>query len=164
MSDFKKIMVAVAFSPYTEGIFQYAARLASSLNTDLVITNIINKRDVSAIKRLVQLGYEVDSNHYIRGMKEERQQILNQLLQNNDIDPEKIKIIFKVGNPVRDLLDVGIAENVDMIIMGIKARTGLEHILIGSVAEKVFRRSPITVVSYREENLAKRMRKRLKNK
>ena len=74
------------------------------------------------------------------------------------------KFIFKVGNPVRDLLDVGIAENVDMIIMGIKARTGLEHILIGSVAEKVFRRSPITVVSYREENLAKRMRKRLKNK
>jgi nucleotide-binding universal stress UspA family protein len=164
MSDFKKIMVAVAFSPYTEGIFQYAARLASSLNTDLVITNIINKRDVSAIKRLVQLGYEVDSDHYIQGVKEERQQILNQLLQNNDIDPKRIKIIFKVGNPVRDLLDVGIAENVDMIIMGIKAQTELEQILIGSVAEKVFRRSPITIVSYREENLAKRLRKRLKNK
>lgn len=164
MSDFKKIMVAVAFSPYTEGVFQYAARLATNLNADLVVTNIINKRDVSAIKRLVQLGYEVDSDDYIRGMKEERQHILNQLLQDNDIDPNRIKTIFKVGNPVKDLLDIGIAENVDMLIMGIKAQTGLEHALIGSVAERVFRRSPITIVSYREENLAQRLRKRLKSK
>ena len=66
-------------------------------------------------------------------MKEERQHILNQLLQDNDIDPKRIKTIFKVGNPVKDLLDIGIAENVDMIIMGIKARTGLENVLIGSV-------------------------------
>jgi len=164
MSDFKKIMVAVAFSPYTEGIFKYAARLASSLDADLVIANIINKRDVKAIMRLVQQGYEVDSDDYVRGMTEERQLILNQLLQNNDLDPKRIKIIFKVGNPVNDLLDIGVTENVDMIIMGIKAQNSLEHVLIGSVAEKVFRRSPITVVSYREENLAKRLRKRLKNK
>ncbi len=163
MSDFKKIMVAVAFSPYTEGIFKYAARLASSLDADLVIANIINKRDVKAIMRLVQQGYEVDSDDYVRGMTEERQQILNQLLQNNDLDPKRIKTIFKVGNPVNDLLDIGVTENVDMIIMGIKAQTSLEHALIGSVAEKVFRRSPITIVSYREENLAKRLRKRLKN-
>lgn len=164
MSDFKKIMVAVAFSPYTEGIFKYAAQLASSLDADLVIANIINKRDVKAIMRLVQQGYEVDSDDYVRGMTEERQLILNQLLQNNDLDPKRIKTIFKVGNPVNDLLDIGLTENVDMIIMGIKAQTSLEHALIGSVAEKVFRRSPITVVSYREENLAKRLRKRLKNK
>ena len=164
MSDFKKIMVAVAFSPYTEGIFQYAARLVSSLDADLVIANIINKRDVKAIMRLVQQGYEVDSDDYVRGMTEERQLILNQLLQNNDIDPKRIKTIFKVGNPVNDLLDIGVTENVDMIIMGIKAQTSLEHVLIGSVAEKVFRRSPITIVSYREENLAKRLLKRLKNK
>ena len=106
MSDFKKIMVAVAFSPYTEGIFKYAAGLASSLDADLVIANIINKRDVKAIMRLVQQGYEVDSDDYVRGMTEERQLILNQLLQNNDFDPKRIKTIFKVGNPVNDLLDI----------------------------------------------------------
>ena len=58
MSDFNKIMVAVAFSPYTKGVSHYAARLVTNLNADLLVVNIINKRDVNAIKRLVQQGYE----------------------------------------------------------------------------------------------------------
>ncbi len=164
MSDLKKIMVAVAFSPYTKGVFHYAARLATNLDADLLVVNIINKRDVNAIKRLVQQGYEVDSNDYIHGVEDERRQILNQLLQNSNLKQERIKTIFKVGHPVDDLLNISIVENIDMIIMGIKAQTELEHILIGSVAEKMFRRSPITIVSYREETVAKRLRERIKNR
>jgi nucleotide-binding universal stress UspA family protein len=164
MSDFNKIMVAVAFSPYTEGVFHYAARLATHLDADLLIANIINKRDVSAIKRLVQQGYEVDSDNYVRGVEDERREILSYLLQNSNLKSERIKTIFKVGNPVDDLLNISITENIDMIIMGIKAQTELEHILIGSVAEKMFRRSPITIVSYREETIAKRLRRRIKSK
>ncbi len=164
MNDFKKIMVAVAFSPYTKGIFQYAAKMALALDTDLVITNIIDKRDVKAINRLVQLGYEVDSHHYVQGMKEERQQILDQLLEDVELDPNRVKTIYKVGNPVQDLLEIGIDEGVDMIIMGLKAQSVLEHVLVGSVAEKAFRQSPITLVSYREESLAVSLKKRLKRK
>lgn len=163
MSDFKKILVAVAFSPYTEGIFHYAARLATGLDAGLVVASIINQRDVSAINRIVQLGYEVDSDHYVRGVEEERRQILNQLIQKSHLTPDRIKTIFKVGNPVDDLLKISVAENVDMVIMGIRAQTELEHILIGSVAEKMFRRSPITIVSYREDNLAQRLTRRIHN-
>jgi len=154
-------MVAIAFSPYSEGILQYAANLSKRLGSELIICNIINQRDVNAINRIVQLGYEVDSDHYVRGVKAERKVILDELVEKQGIDQKQIKIIFKIGNPVYELMKTVIAEEVDMIVMGIKANTKFEHMVVGSVAEKAFRRSPITIVSYRDPSIARRLQKRI---
>ena len=55
---------------------------------------------------------------------------------------EKVRLEFRVGNPIDELLKLIMAEDIDVIVMGPKGRTDLEHILVGSVAEKIFRRSP----------------------
>lgn len=161
MAEFRKIMAAIAFSPYAEGILQYAANLSKALGAELLVCSIINQRDVSAINRIVQLGYEIDSDHYVHGVEVERKNILDQIVEKQNIDPNQIKTIFKVGNPVRELIKTAMDEDVDMIVMGIKANTDLEHLIVGSVAEKVFRRSPITIVSYRGPSIAHRLRKRM---
>jgi nucleotide-binding universal stress UspA family protein len=56
-----------------------------------------------------------------------------------------------VGNPIDELLNITEKEHADMIVMGTKGRTNLRNILIGSVAEKIFRKSPVPVLSYRDE-------------
>ena len=66
-----------------------------------------------------------------------------------------------MGNPIDKLLEFIIEKNADMIVMGPKGRTDLEHVLVGSVAEKLFRRSPVPVVSYRGETYAKHLKKRI---
>ena len=71
-------------------------------------------------------------------------------------------LIFKVGNPVDELLKLIVKEHIDMVVMGVKGRTGLEHVLIGSVADKLFHNSPVPVVSFRDEKNAERLRKRIK--
>jgi len=161
MDDVKKIMVPLTLKPDSEGLFKYAARIASLLNAQLIVASIINSRDISAIGMVTSLGYNVDSEHYVEGVKAEREKILEQFLSQSSVNRENIRTIIKVGNPVDKLLKLIVKEDIDMIVMGVKGRTDLEHILVGSVAEKLFRRSPVPVISYRDENTSKRLRKRI---
>jgi len=53
------------------------------------------------------------------------------------------------GIPRDVILDYADGADVDMIVMATHGRTGLEHYLIGSVTEKIVRRSPVPVVTVR---------------
>ena len=161
MDTVNKIMVAVGFTEYSEGLLDYAVRIAEGMNAELIVASIINVRDVEAISMVVSMGYKVDSEHYVSAIKADRLQTLNQILTKISYPADKVRTIFKVGNPVPELLQIAIAENADLIVMGIKGRSNLESILMGSVAEKVFRRSPIPILSFRDEKNAQRLKKHI---
>jgi len=161
MANINKLLVAVAFSPHTEGIFNYAAQLADRLNAELVVASIINERDVAAVRRIADMGYEVDGEHYVGDIKKERRQIIAQLINQCGLAPESITTVIKVGNPVDELLKIVVSEGIDMVVMGLKGRTDLEHVFVGSVAEKMFRRCPVPIVSYRGDVVAERLRRRI---
>jgi len=161
MDEIKKIMVAVGFSEDAEGIFNYADKLAAKLGAELIVANIINSRDVEAVTAITNMGYDLDPERYIKELKAERRNASEEIARNATLSKDSIKLILKVGDPLDKLLKIIIEEKVDLVVMGIKGRTDLEHILIGSVAEKLFRRSPVTVVSYRDEKNRQRLRKRI---
>jgi len=161
MDDIKKIMVALGFSEYAEGIFNYADMLAAKLGAELIVANIINSRDVEAVTAITNMGYDVDPERYIKELKEERRGAFEAIAKSASLPKDSIKLILQVGNPIDELLKIILDENVDLVVMGVKGRTDLEHILIGSVAEKLFRRSPVTVISYRDEKSRQRLKKRI---
>ncbi|MFP8958030.1 universal stress protein [Natrialbaceae archaeon A-CW3] len=53
------------------------------------------------------------------------------------------------GVPHEKILEYVTDEDVDLIVMGTHGRTGLDHVLIGSVAERVVRTSPVPVLTVR---------------
>ena len=161
MDSINKVMVAVGFAEYTEGLLAYAARITESLNAELVIVNIINVRDVEAIGSIAAMGYEVDSEHYVSGIKEVRRRTLDEIMVKLSIPADKTRAVFQTGHPVDELLKIAVREQVDLIVMGIRGRSDLEHILVGSVAEKVFRRSPVPVLSYRDPKSVVRLKKHI---
>jgi len=161
MDPVKKIMVAVGFTEYTEGLLTYAVQIAESLKAGLIIVNIINVRDVEAVGSIAAMGYEVDSEHYVSGIKEERRQALGAILAKISFPADKMRAIFQIGHPVDELMKIALREKADLLVMGIKGRSDLEHVLVGSVAEKIFRRSPVPILSYRDPKNAAKFKKRL---
>ena len=161
MDEIKKIMAAVGFSEYAEGIFEYADQLASKLGAQLIVATIINSRDVDAVGTIAKMGYDLDSEKYIEELKAQRQSEFEAVTGNASLSKGDIELVMAVGNPIDELLKIIIEKKVDLVVMGVKGRTDLEHIFIGSVAEKLFRRSPVTVLSYRDEKSKEQLSKRI---
>ncbi len=51
------------------------------------------------------------------------------------------------GDPAREILRVAAENECDLIVMGTHGRTGLERVLMGSVAEAVSRKAPCPVLT-----------------
>ena len=156
MPEVNKILVAICFSEYCLGTFTYATRLAAQLQAELVVANVINIKDVQAIGNIQSMGYSISAEDYVKGVKEERRAEIDKMIADSGFPRDKLKVILKVGHPFEELLRITKEEKVDMVVMGAKGRSNIEHILVGSVAEKMFRHSPVTVASYRKrEHVAK---------
>lgn len=59
------------------------------------------------------------------------------------------EIDVAVGHPAETIVHVAQERDVDLIVMGTYGRTGLHHVLLGSVAEKVVRLAPCPVLTVR---------------
>ncbi|HEY1555467.1 MAG TPA: universal stress protein [Kofleriaceae bacterium] len=57
--------------------------------------------------------------------------------------------VVRVGNPVDEINQLASDEKVDLIVMGTHGRSGLAHLLVGSVAERVVRSSRVPVLTVR---------------
>ena len=163
MEKVKKVMVALAFSEYVEGTFTFAAQFARCADAELIVASVINSRDVASVETISAMGYEVDASNYIQSIKDERRHLLDGIIAAAGYPREKVRTVFQIGNPIDELLKLILAEDIDVIVMGPKGRTDLEHILVGSVAEKIFRRSPATIISYRGDKVAERLKNRIKH-
>lgn len=58
----------------------------------------------------------------------------------------QVSHVFLEGDPATEIVDYARDANLDIIVMGTHGRTGVERLLMGSVAEKVLRDAPCSVL------------------
>ncbi|MDX9897164.1 MAG: universal stress protein [Desulfofustis sp.] len=144
----KKIMVPLAFTQFSQGILEYAAIFAEALGAELILVNVINQRDLEAVDKITSFGFKVDTEHYLETIKKERRDVITQLAEKLSLPDDRVSFTFLVGEPSTELLRYVVEADIDLVVMGIKARD-LQHLFAGSVAERLFRRCPVPIVSYR---------------
>lgn len=161
MSDIRKILVPVTFSEFSEELIEYAVGVARPLSAEVVFMNVIDQRDIQAVQTITSFGYEVDETHYIQEVEKQRIGILEERLNRINYPDDKMRVVFKKGRPAAVLLKFAIDEKMDLIIMDVKGKSEIVHALSGSVAEKMFRYSPVPVLSYRRKEIADKLLKRI---
>lgn len=153
MKSIKTILAACDLSPYTPQVLDYAMTAAKGFNSQIILANIINRRDIEAIEYAVRRAFLVEKEISIAEARHqfilEREDTLKALGEEHG-DPDMIyKTIVRIGIPFQELVDIVKAEEADLVVMGTKGRTNLSEVLLGGTATKMFRHCPVPVFSVR---------------
>jgi nucleotide-binding universal stress UspA family protein len=144
----QRILVAIDFSQFSKYILEYAVNLAEPLNADLVLANVINQRDIDIVSRL-SININLNAQEFIDQTRNERLQAMDVMIHDLRAAHLKYKIIIKTGTPFVELVQAITDTRADLAIMGSKGRGNIAGVLFGSTAEKLFRRSPVPLLSLR---------------
>lgn len=157
-----KLLACVDFSEYSLMVLEYAVELAKGLNAQVLVLNIINQIEIDGAEkafRYYQTAFAKDMNvdDYVNNLKDERNEKLNQFIKENfSEEASLLNIKIDIGIPFECILQNIETEKVDLVILANKGRSNLARVLFGKAAEKVFRHSPVPVVSVRDRERFKR--------
>jgi len=71
MKNINRIMDNVDLSPYSKDTLEYAATLAEKLQAELVVVNVINKRDMDTILKVAEGQFDRNIEKYVKKSVEE---------------------------------------------------------------------------------------------
>jgi universal stress protein A len=140
---YKKVLFCTDFSESSDCAFDYAFGIAKRDEAFLYILHIISVNPhASYIDNYMTKAYwdELKITMQQDLDKKYNDQYLSQIK-----DKAKVKTITKSGREDEEILKFARNEDIDIIVIGTHGRTGIEHVFVGSVAEKIIRRSPIPV-------------------
>lgn len=149
MEDIKNILVPLTLTKASKNILDYAVSLADKFNAKLTVLHVLRepKMDLSEID--YESGFlQKVKEHQEKEMRDE----LERLITKECSKKYNISYEMKWGQPYVEIVNKAKSINADIIIMGTHGRTGLSHVLLGSVAEKVLRLAPCPVMIIRSKD------------
>jgi len=150
---FRHILVPHDFSTHATRALGLAAELARKHRGRLTVLHVV-------VPFQPMMGFPGDAPVWVPDteMASEARQHLEKLVQRT-LGRRRTRATCKVlvGNPVDRIVDA--ARGHDVIVMTTAGRSGLAHLVIGSVAEKVVRHSPIPVLTLRPAGGGRRRRR-----
>lgn len=149
MKTVNRILVAVDFSDFSLTSVQYAADLARDVGAELVLTNVINERDVAMMRKVAVEAPAFSVETYLRERKNERLERFQDLISKASCSDLHVTTSVRVGIPHEELLKEIDEKKADLLVMATKGRSNLVDTLVGSCAQKMFRRSPVPLLSIR---------------
>ena len=147
----KNMAVALDFSEYSQSILDYAVHLARQTRSGITIIHIINRKAIGCVKRQFEMDHleYFPYADYVAHEKKRCASKLETLIKNSSAHGIHFQTIINEGVPSVEILKILKEGETDFMVIGQKGRSDLPDFLTGGVCEKVFRHSPVPVLSLR---------------
>jgi nucleotide-binding universal stress UspA family protein len=146
-----KILAATDFSDDSQNAIAYAEEVARKFSAEIVVLHV--DQPLAPVMVSPDLGpAALDMGAMSRIAEEQRllaQRELDKLVNRLREAGFKARSLLRVGAPFLEIIHAAQSENADLIVLGTHGRTGLAHVLLGSVAERVVQKSPCPVLTVR---------------
>ena len=149
MAPFKKILVPVDFSKYSQKALEVACELARTYDLPVTLFHAY----VIPTYPLPE-GFVLPSPEAVTEIMAKTQQAMNEVQARAvEMGAPQVSVIVAEGIAFAEIVREAREKSFDLIVMGTHGRTGLKHALLGSVAEKVVRKAACSVLTVRDPEL-----------
>ncbi len=141
---FTRILYPTDFSDVSKKALAYIKQLKEAGTKEVTVLHVIDERQIEA----VVLYGRGDSCVFMDAMEQEAGREIAAIEKELRDSGFVVNSIVKTGIPLREILSVEGDEKVSLIVIGSHGKTNLKEMLMGSVSEKVIRRSksPVLVI------------------
>jgi universal stress protein A len=145
-----KILLPTDFSESSERAVGYAAALARSLGASVHLMHVLEEPRMTRGPLHFLAPDTVAHDHEYHECRT-KLAALGATLQNG---VARITTEVRIGSPAQAIVDAAVHYGSDLIVMATHGRSGLPHLVLGSVAEQVVRRAPCPVLAVRQSGAA----------
>ncbi len=142
--DFKKVLCGIDFSESSFHALDYGLRFAKNADGTLILLHLVH----------VPSGDLLGERAYTLNFEEAKARMLHLLEDLRATRLEgyaKIELEVDFGDPAQQIINLARERGVDLIVTSTHGRSGLTHLILGSVAEKIIRHAPCPVFVVRAD-------------
>ena len=139
------ILVGIDFLALSKEVLAYAAELAVSAGTELHVVHVLPDHDLAAVQGERAIG--------VVNLGAAAQDKLEALASDLPAMVARMFLHLAAGHADVEIAQLASDISADLIIVGTRARTGLDRLLEGSVAANLLRLSPCPVLVYRPKSV-----------
>lgn len=142
MMDIRRILVPCDFSEYSEKALTWALAMAERWRSHVLLLHVIPRPAYPPML----MGSYFNVAEFEASLQADAESRAKEIVTRSGNKPIQIDTQVVIGEPFHDICRIAEQEKVDLIVMGSHGRTGLSHVLLGSVAERVVRHAPCPVL------------------
>lgn len=144
MVAIRRILIPTDFSEPAEAALRYGRALAEEFGSTLHLMHVVPE------PYIYPWGTEISTMPLVDLLTSSETQAadrLKTLVDDTGALSGRVKTITAIGTPVDKILQQVADDGIDLIVMGTHGRGAVGHLLLGSVAERIVRRSPVPVLT-----------------
>ncbi|MEX0703235.1 MAG: universal stress protein [Planctomycetales bacterium] len=141
-----RILLPTDFSDNSALALNYAAAFAEKFQAELHLLHVV--QDLVAMVPEPGLAFP-PPGEYMNELKASAEQSLARLPDPATANIASVVRVVRQGPPFVEIIRYAREQEIDLIVMGTHGHSGLAHVFLGSVAEKVVRKAPCPVLTIR---------------
>jgi nucleotide-binding universal stress UspA family protein len=145
MIALKNILVPVDFGEASDVALKYGRDLARSYGARLHVLHVVED-----LMTRYAVEYPMNMPDVQQDVERTARQQVDSLVTREDRTQLNVAPVVRTSNMTANtIVNYAGEERIDLIVMGTHGRTGVSHLLMGSVAERVVRTAPCPVLTVR---------------
>ena len=149
MIKLDRILVPTDFSDFSKPAMQYGCAIAARFGAELHLLHVVADPAMLVPEAAAFSVEAMQAQSEV--LVEDAKAALQKLPPDNWEDGKPIFRDVRVGPAFMEIIDYAREKSIDLIVIGTHGRSGLMHILMGSVAERIVRKAPCPVLTVKPE-------------